>query len=202
VPKVLARTGHSLADIYDVKGSIAGVEELLAREVSLVHEMGQTIFSERLSTTIRHRATDPLAASTAIAEIVADFPAAPTRILGVTVLTDNAARLARVSVHLEDPLAERGMPIWVWDGTNNQTIDILDNGAISAEQMLTPTAEFQKIPNFRIGSDQPQFVENVSMRGVTTAFGAGDVTITMMVYIAFAETGNVPSSFGLPVPGW
>ena len=43
--KILSQAGISLADLYNVEGSIAGIEQLDTRELPIVHEMSGTIFS-------------------------------------------------------------------------------------------------------------------------------------------------------------
>jgi len=73
MPKVLGQVGVSLADAYDIEGSIAGVDELVTRDVSLTHDMAATIFSERVSTAIRRSATAALAQNTL-------FDRGPTRL--------------------------------------------------------------------------------------------------------------------------
>ena len=46
-------------------------------------------------------------------------------------------------------------------------------------------------------------INDIAFRGVTSAFGAGTVVLTALIHIAFTHLGgNVPSNFGLPVPGW
>lgn len=201
--KVQAQAGSSLADIYDVKGSIAGIENLETRDLPIVHEMGATVFSERLSGNHRRQVTASLAQSTAFDSVLADFGQGNAqRILGVTVLADFSARVDRVMVAIQDPIAEREVPIFVWDTANDATsvIRIVDNGAAAADMAyFIPNPLI--LPNMLLGPGQPDQMPNIVLRGQTSAFGAGAVVLTLLIYHVFAELGGV-SSHGLPVPSW
>ena len=201
MPKVLAKSGDSLADVYDIKGSIAGIEELISRDVSLTHEMGATIHSERLSGTILNVATGVLAQNIAF-NTGFTIGQTPTRLLGVRVLTDVASRVARVSVHITDvPPNINDMPLFAWaTGDEQKTIDIAIDGSLLARNLLdstTPTF----VPNLLIGTDQQSPVPVITLRGLTSGFGAGTVNVMMQLYIAFPRLAGV-SSRGLPIPSW
>jgi len=202
---VQAQAGVSLSDIYDVRGGQAPIERILTTEVPAVHEMGGTIFSERISGEIRRRTTGDLAQNISIGEVINDLPAGPFMIHGVQVLTDNAARLTRVAVTVRDPLpvgGEREFPIWVWDGSNSIDVRIVDNGAATAIiPLLQPQPAFNTLPQLALGSDQPQAIPEIAMRGTTSGFGAGTVEIILLVRISFAAIGGI-SSQGLPIPSW
>jgi len=204
VPKVLSQAGISLADAYDVEGSIAGIEELNTREVQLLHEMGGTIFSERFSTTIRRAVSGDILQSANWVCSIADFPATPARVLAVLAVTDTTARLADAAISMSDPLGNsRELPFWVWDGSNEDTMRFSENGTLQDHLVLRPFPEYTRLPQMLSGSSvlQPQRVPNIVMRGSTTAFGAGNVEFTLLVLIAFAQLGGV-SSRGLPLPSW
>jgi len=201
--KILSQTGISLADTYDVEGSIAGIEQLESREVSLVHEMGGTIFSERLSGAIRRVTTGAILQNAAWDLILTDLPAVPTRVLGVVVFSDDDARISRAMVAIRDPLAEREIPIFVWDANEaTVTVRMQDNGAaVTTENVLANALGVATLPSMLIGSEQPQPVDQVAFRGLTTGFGAGTVVTTALIYIGFSQVGGI-SSHGLPVPAW
>lgn len=203
MPKILAQAGISLADIYDIAGSIVGVEQLQSQEVSLVHEMGATIFSERLTGTIGRITSGAL-----LQNVTFGFTLTPPdgiyRILGISVFTDVAARMVRTSLLLRAPTNQREMPIFVWDSTNDlesaMTID--DDGTVSDVTALIQTAPQPGIPSLGIGVGQRATVgELIRLRGRTSGFGAGDVTVTAIVYFAFPTTTSI-SSFGVPIPAW
>ena len=202
--KILSKSGDSLADTYDVEGSVAGIDQLETRELGIIHEMGHTVFSERLSASIRRGTSGAILQSTTWDLTIPDFPVTPFRVLGVVVVAD-AGRVAFAQVSLQDASGDREIPIWIWDTDNDVQSDIriVENGAAVANLLaLVPSNNGGTVPNLALGSEQPQPVgENVLFRGVTTAFGAGTVTCTALIYIAFSQIGGI-SSRGLPVPGW
>jgi len=200
--KILGKGGDSLADMYDVAGSIAGVEELDSESVKVVHEMGATIFSERLSGTIRRISTGDINQSTVFDLTLTDLPGTPNRILGVQVIADVSGRASNAMVAVRDPVAGREFPVWVWDVTDDleQDIRIVDNGAAVADMELLVPRSLQT-PSFLIGNNQPQGVPDIAFRGQSGAFGAGTVEIIALIYITFSQVGGL-SSRGLPVPSW
>jgi len=200
--KVLARAGISLSSVYDVKGSIVGVEELLAKEVHLVHEMGGQIFSERMVSTIQRTSTGAIAQNITWGNTLASAGAGPSRVLGIQVFADVASRLTMASVALRDPIAEREIPVWVWDATTDLDTDLRidDDGTIANVQLLQ-SIHPGYLPSMLLGTDQRRRVNEIVFRGVTSGFGAGTVTVTAIIHSAFAELGGV-GSFGLPIPGW
>jgi len=199
--KILSQSGRSISDVYDVEGSIVRIEQLASREVTLVHEMGATIFSERLSGVIR-RGTQTVTQNTAFLVELTDLPSGITRILGITVFTDNAARILRAGVILGAPVGGREIPIWVWDGSNSSVVVFSDNGAARANHnVLEPQPSLSQLPSLLIGAGQPQRVQDIVLTGLSTGFGAGTVILTFVIYVGFSEVGGL-SSRGLPVPGW
>jgi len=204
MPKILSQSGVSLADTYDIQGSIAGIEQLRSEEVGLVHEMGGTIFSERLSASIRRRSTGAVDQSTSWDLVLQDLPAVPTRILGIVVLSANASRVSNCSVSIRDALSGREMPIFIWDsGEPNITARFVENdGAAANVNFLINSLGAANSPTLLIGNGQPQPVSEIAFRGLSTGFGAGTVTVTALIYIAFSQLGSGISSKGLPVPSW
>lgn len=199
--KILSQAGISLADLYNVEGSIAGIETLLSQDVSLVHELGNVLFSERFSTVIRRSATGDLLQSATFDIVLSDLPAVPFRILNIQAIADTAARLNHATVFQRDVGAAREIPIWAFDDTTGVewTIRMADEAAATGLTYLSPTASFT--PGMGGGNNQPQSVEAISIRGLTTAFGAGDVEYIFFIMIAFAQVGGINSK-GLPIPGW
>jgi len=204
VVKILSKAGVSLADMYDVVGSIAGVETLESGEVTLVHEMGATIFSERISTFIRLAATDDLLQGVAFETLITNLPSTPFKILGIVVFADVASRVTRASVAVRSRAGGRELPIWVWQLTADQEITtrIDDGTGVSNEVLMRATSLLGSLPHFTVGAGQPQHVGDIALRGQTSAFGAGTVKITLLMHIAFSQIGSGVSSHGLPIPGW
>ena len=200
--KILAQAGMSLADVYNVQGSIVGIDQLEAREVTLVHEMGATILSERVSGFIR-RIESTVSQSSNIGVILTDLPAGPYKIAGVTVLATSAARVVNVMVALRDGEAGREMPFFVWDtavdGSKVIRIEPAGAGAINTVALTPSGPPFGSV--VAVGTGQPQRVNQIALRGVSTAFGAGTVTVTALVYVIFSHVGGL-NSRGLPFPGW
>ena len=204
--KIQSRVGSTLADTYDVRRGIAGLEELRTQEVAVVHEMGATIQSERFSSFIRRAATGDLAASTVWDIVIDDLPAGVSRILGVTVFPDTAARSDRVAVLLRDPEAGGGreIPIWIWNsatGIFQNTRMVVEGAAPASFPVLYPVEPNPSIPSLLVSEDQPQAVADIAFRGQTSAFGAGTVEHVLLLHIAFAAIGGL-SSRGLPIPSW
>jgi len=200
VVKILSQAGNSLADMYDVEGSIAGIDQLVTSELPIVHEMGGTVFSERLSFGVRRLASSS-AQSLNFILTATDLPRVPTRLLGVQVFCNNAARLVRMGVYANNPRTSQDFPLWVWDTVNSVSMRIEDNVVVADLDLLTPVIGATGQASFAGASGQPQSFEDITLRGTTTAFGAGTVAFTALMYLAFAQIRR-PSSRGLPVPGW
>lgn len=202
--KILSQAGRSLADVYDVQGSIAGIDQLETRELPIVHEMGATVFSERFSGAIRRSSTGAIAQSTTWDLVLTNLPATPARVFGVVVFSGGVTRLSNAMVAIRDAVDGREIPIFAWDA-NEASLDIRlvdDGNPVNTVSFLQNALSIGTLPSMIVGAGQPQEVNDIAFRGVTTAFGAGTVTTTMLLYIGFSEIAFVPSSFGLPIPGW
>jgi len=203
--KILSRSGDSLADTYDVQGSIAGIDQLLTQELPIVHEMGATIFSERFSIAVRHGSSGALAQSLDFESVTTNLPESTTRLLGVSVFAPQgeAADFVRASLALHDPDAGQDFPFWLWDGTNSVVTRLEDSGdAVAFVDLLTPSAPFTQLPQFASGRGfQRQSLPDLVFRGTTGAFGAGTATLTVIYLLAFTHVGGI-SSRGLPIPSW
>lgn len=199
----------SLADVYNVEGSIAGIETLISKDVSLVHEMGATIFSERVDGEILTVASGDVTQSTSwdLEFPESAFTPGPFRILGVSVIADNGARIQRCQISIRSDLAIADgleIPIWVWDSTSGiaATIRWVNNGqAVANESYLVGLGPLGMLPNMGFGLDSVHSTPMVACRGSASAFGAGTVAITAQLYIAQAQIRGL-SSRGLPLPGW
>lgn len=199
--KILSQAGNSLADIYDVEGSIAGIEHLETHDLPIVHEMGSTVFSERFTTTITRIPTAALLQNVDIDVVSTNFPQVPSRVLSVSVLTDQPTRILRLAVLSRDPVALEEIPLWVFDTTPlSESIRIADGGAPANSNVLIGRPGFEQ-KSFTGGFGQPDFVGEVALRGRTTGFGAGNVTIVALVHFGFGEIVGI-SSRGLPIPSW
>ena len=201
--KILAKSGDSLADLYDVEGSIAGISELQSKDVNLVHEMGAVLHSERLSTVMIDVSTGPVLQTILFTESF-ELTIAHSRLLGVQIFTTDSARVSIAQVSITSPpgIDNADMPIFVWDAAEDvaRTVDILVDGQITLGELLMPLNQ-SWIPNLLVGPDSPRPANILTLRGRTTSFGAGDVTTRMLLYVAFPEVAGL-SSRGLPIPSW
>ena len=199
--KILSQAGMSLADTYDVKGSVAGIDQLETRELSIVHEMGATVFSERFRMSIRRVASGDKAQSLDFTNTLDDLPPVPTRILGVVVVSDDASRIAQASISVRNAVTVQELPIWVYDGSTFLPIRIDDDGVRGNFDLLVGSLPATMLPTFIGGSGQLEMPSEIIMAGRTTAFGAGTVFLRAFYYVAFAELEGI-SSRGLPIPSW
>ena len=208
--KILSKSGSSLADTYQVEGSIAGIEELLSENVNLVHEMGATIMSERLAGRLVVMAPNAAAQNVNWDVGIASNlqPIQPTRLLGVAVVVDVTSRISHASVHIATipPLQSlQDIPIWSWEagaGSDfERTVRIKMDGTAANLIMLQPSFDTPMIPNLIIGTAQQIPVPAINFRGRTASFGAGTVLPQCILYLAFPER-QTPASHGLPLPSW
>jgi len=202
--KILSQAGTSLADMYNVQGSIAGIDQLESNEVTLAHEMGALIFSERLSGAIRRASSGAILQTTTFDIVLNDLPSGIARILGVMVLSANGSRVANASVYVRDDAAGREVPIFLWDSTQTiLTVRMEENaGGAVALNVLTSDLNSAFLPSLLIGVGQPQRVNSIAFRGLSTTFGAGTVTVTAVIYVAFSQLGGTRRNRGLPIPAW
>lgn len=203
MPKILGQSGISLADMYDVEGSVAGVERLNSEEVFTTHDLASTIFAERYSERIVTVDTGDVAQSLTIAAAVSDFPAVAIRILAIQVLTETVSDLSRVAVmaRFATGLVDQEIPIWVWDGSSSIVVRIVDGGTQANHTFLIPDPTLTMLPSMLTGADQPEQVTQLVLRGLHGAFGAGTNKTSLRVLVGFAGAGGL-NSRGVPFPGW
>lgn len=203
-PKVLSQAGISLADIYDIQGSIAGVDQLLATDVALFHEMGATIFSERLIGEINRQETGDILQNATWNLTVLVPPAGIYRVLAVQVLADAAAKVSIAQVSLRSLGTTREIPIFVWDQANDISsgIRIVDDGAATATMQALIQTSPVAMPNLGVGRGQAASVgDQIVFRGLMLGFGGGTAEAVALVYLASSRTTAI-SSIGVPIPAW
>jgi len=202
--KILSQAGFSLADVYDVRGSKVLIDELREREgVGLVHEMGSTIFSERYQQTVSRNASGDQTQSVQFSSAFSSLPRTPARILSISVFTDAVARLTNVSVALSISSGNvREIPLFVWDGSNSNVVFMIENGAAAAAfDNLVPEPGLSTMPSLFPGTDQENSIDGIIVRGLSNAFGAGNVEVITLINFGTARR-KTPSSRGLPIPSW
>lgn len=203
--EIRGQVGVSLSDQYDVAGSVAGVKELLDKDVHVVHEMGAVMMAERLSgrMVIMNSAAETQSEDF---DVLLNLGPAVQRLLGLQVFVNTAARLTRVQVSITSTIdllfnpSLTDLPIFLWDGGTEIACRVVRAGSAISPTLLQPDFA-PALPNLMIGTDQRASTPQLSMRGRTSAFGAGTVVVTCVAYVAFADVEGL-SSFGVPIPGW
>ena len=201
--KILSQAGVTLADIYDVEGSISGIDSLESRELPIVHEMGATVFSERYNASFRRLATGNLLQNVAFDVVITNLPVTITRLLALVVTSDNRGRIAQCTVSVRSPDDDQDIPIWNFAVGASEVARFQDDGAaVGAVDLLTPQPGSFFVPNMIGGSGQgPSMVQDIALRGLTTGFGAGNVFVNAIIYMAFPFVTGTRSQ-GLPIPSW
>jgi hypothetical protein len=210
MPKILAQAGISLADSYDVEGSIVGVEDLNAGDVSLIHEMGGTIMSERLQSFILRLVPTAPAASSNWTVSSGELPDCANRILGAIVVmpSANSTDITNCSISIQNGAIDRQFPFWTWDTGEDAEIRIrfnLDGAGPEDFRQLRPREGIQ-LPSLATRLGLGEQMPNIRFNGTTSAFGGGTVAIEAYVHICRPNpevpSPGHPSSHGLPLPGW
>lgn len=198
-PKILSKAGESLADLYDVKGSVAGVEELNSRDVGLQHEMGGTIFSERLRTDIIRNAPIVVAQNVTTDDTYSSFFVdRPSRIMSIEMLTDDESRLLQVTMAIRTSPTQE-IPIWAWQLTDQSLpVRFIDAGSSATMQLLINQMPMT-FPSMLVG-DQNR-VPRLGIHFISSGFGAGTVSLTTIIHTLHVEEEGI-SSHGLPLPSW
>ena len=205
MPKILGQAGISLADVYDVEGSIAGTEELLSQDVGLAHEMGGQILSERLGSFVVILDTGAIAQSLNFEVIFNGLPDCVNRILGCKVVVNNAARVNEANVTISVP-GSLEYPIFVWDDAQDveREIRMQTGGTVGGKFELSSALPF--VPTLALRAESEKTMPSLILRGTTIAFGAGTVITQALLYLCRGNTETPtpgePSSHGLPLPSW
>jgi len=205
--KILAQAGISLADTYDIEGSIVGVERLEPGEVQVVHEMGAVIASERMIGNILRVTTGDLLQSISWNLLIPSLPDTALRTLGVSVVAITGSRVDNCQVSIrDDTLITAGVeiPIFAWAATPDDEVPFrwVNNGAGVAEaRLLRQFSPVPGVPSMGFGTDQRESTPAIVFRGATTAFGAGNVEIVAQIYASWIGSAG-RSSFGVPIPSW
>jgi len=206
VPRILSKAGESLADVYDVEGSVIQVADLVTGELPIVHDMASTVMSERMHMTQLTATSGAVPQSANFGAQIANWVDVPTRIMSIAVIGDTASRLSHITItQRDDGGAEH--PLLVWDSAQDVEricrIDLLGVG-VSNNIIYAPSIPVSQVLMVRDGetSQMGTFI----MNGTTTAFGAGSLEVLMCVLVA-RPTRDTPAagdakSWGLPLPSW
>lgn len=207
---VQSQAGFSLADIYDVVGSVVGIEALDLEDVKGVHELGATIFSERLHANLNMMdSTSILQTITWNIELIGFRADVPQRLLGVSVLSNTAARVSLASLSIADNINARELVIWAWDSATDPEISIRwadEAGAVGTFFLLQPITPVHIMPTLLARVGVGAAMPSIFFRGLSATFGAGNVRVRAILHFArplppLVAAGD-PSSYGLPLPSW
>lgn len=213
MPKIQTRAGESLADQYDTPGSVAGVEELLSRDVGLFHEMGNVLLSERMQSEILEITGAAMGASVSfdwVTEVSRPLPKTPTRIFQIAIVASRAATIARAALYISDPGPQfdgtstaREIPIFAFDyALDVETpIQFEDGGDAEATWYLlrSPTPMLQQLL-VRIGALHT--MPDIVLRGETLGSFSGVVYVRALILLASPSGGPQGATVGLPIPSW
>lgn len=209
--KILGKAGESLADVYDVEGSVAGTEFLDSDTVHLVHEMGGQIMSERMIAHLIRIQSGAIVASGEWDISSVTIPDCVNRILGIQVFVDVTARVDFCSVSIRDTPAatsSHSTLLWAWDSATDIEFDVrsLQGGSTANRIHLAPRPALYPFPSLMLRTGLGRLMPLIDFNGVTPAFGAGEVNATAIIYLARPDTvtpaAGDPSSHGLPIPSW
>ena len=204
--KARGQSGFSIADTYEVPGGVFKIGDIDDSQVSLTHDLASTVFAERFQTEMRTSKTGALSQDSSWGTTISDLPPVPTRLLGVVVHADVAARVKRASILIMDSDTGVEIPIFFWDtATDIETeVRMSDYGGVGVQEVLQPTQTFFGIPTptFVGGSLQVDPVcRNLVFRGTTASFGAGTVECIATFYLAHSQVTKSTAK-GLPIPSW
>jgi len=203
--KILSQSGKSLADVYDVEGSIAGIEQLETRDLPIMHEMGGTVFSERFQDRIFRIPTGAILQNADFRIQLDTLPETPARLLGIQVIASLPFRVVKCAVLGTDPTVSQDIPLWVWDaaGALTEEVNMEDVTVGNDFALMIPHASANIFPSFAGGREQQDnMVSSLTLTGTTTAFGGSTTEITALCYLAFPRRDGSVSSLGLPIPSW
>jgi len=206
--KILSQAGVSLADVYDIEGSVVGLEELDVENIKGVHELGAQIHSERLLVFGLDANSGLVAQSTNWSISLGGFPDSINRILSICFIADTAARVDFCNLNILDGGSLQGHPIAAWDSNVDveQQVRWL-NPTIATETLLMPTRQIAGgLPTILARTGASEVMPTLEFRGRTLGFGAGTVRTRALIQVARPDRGNPapgePSSHGLPIPSW
>lgn len=200
--KFLSQSGISLSRSYDLESSKDGADDLLLKEgVHLTHDMAAVMMMERMQANIFIMETAATAQNVAFSISANPLSQSVARIYGVTVHVDVTSRMLTCNICARDPTGTE-IPLWVWDGTNEDTIRMDDGTALANQIVLRPNPAYNPLPMNMYGIDNPLAVNGFRLRGTTSGFGAGTVVALAQIYASFIDAEGSLGSRGVPIPSW
>lgn len=207
--KILSQAGVSLADVYDIEGSVVGLEELDVTGIKGVHDLGPQIHSERLNVFGLTADSTALAQDTNWDVELGAFPDSINRILSITAVADVSGRVNHCVVSINDPQSNADHPIWIWDNTDDASSQMRwnDGGGVATVFALRPIQNLLGgAPTLLARTGASAAMPSLFFRGRTASFGAGTVQVQALIQVIRPDAGapppGAPSSHGLPIPSW
>lgn len=198
--------GRSIAKLYDSPEQLRAGAELTDREIVLTHDMGQQVFAER-HRVVHRQATFAVAQSTAFDQLIDGLPE-QFQVLGVQVTVDTNGAIANLAVHAENEGHTLSNALFYWEsaGGSSTVIRVAPGGDTN---VLLPSAVCAALfpnRNLVLSRNTREATGGIALavRGTTTAFGAGNVTITARLLLAFFNRQNSTMPLGAvaPFPSW
>jgi len=214
VPKILSQAGVSMADSYEVEGSIVGVDNLDANNVSLVENMSSRVFSERMSSHLLRISSGSLAQNSAWDIVASPFPDCPCRITNIVFIALTASRISMADLMIADPNSDVEMPIATWasgavttGGSADSEAPIrFDDDSAGAGTVSLLRQTLPMFPQLVVRMGSAPGMPVLKFRGLTSGFGAG--TVEVLCYVSHCRPNVLtpaaghPSSHGLAIPSW
>lgn len=207
--------GHSLARIYDTVATKLNLKRIYGEDVGLTHDMGWVAFSEAFRLGIRTVAASNVAQSTAFGTVTTDLPEGPFRIMGIQVICETTTTVSNVTVSARRSDGAIEFPLFIWDATSDIEVTSRFNpGPGTGDNILLMPTESAQVADLPVTLLQQSpgapriraanVIDDLSIRGTTTAFGAGSVDVTAIVFLALLAGPNseVSGPQGIPFPSW
>lgn len=212
--KILSQAGISMADTYDIEGSIVGVENLDANNVSLVEDMGPRVMAERMKTIMVTGTTGALADAidfniTVLGSTTIPSPDCASRVLSVNVYIPaaNATEIENWSLTVRDQNLQREAALITWDIDIDSEVKVVwNNDGAGAANFIQLRPLTHQLPGLLTRAGDLEIAPLLLWRGTTAAVVATTVTATLVIQLARPNRTNPaagqPSSHGLPIPSW
>jgi hypothetical protein len=203
-----------MADSYDIEGSIVGVENLDSSSVGLVENMGQRVFSERMTSHLLRISSGSLAQNAAWDIVASPFPDGPCRITNIVFIALTASRVSMADLMIADPNSNVEMPIATWASgavtiggvADNERPIRFDDDSAGAGTVSYLGQTLATSPQLVVQMGQAPGMPVLKFRGLTSGFGGG--TVEVLCYVSHCRPNVLspapghPSSVGLAIPSW
>ncbi len=203
-----------MSDSYDIEGSIVGVDNLDSSSVGLAENMGQRVFSERMTSHLLRMTSGDIAQNAAFDIVSSPFPDCPCRITNIVFIADTASRISMADLMIADPNSDVEIPIATWasgavttGGSADSEAPIrFDDASAGAATVSYLRQSLPMFPQLVVRMGQAPGMPVLKFRGLASGFGGG--TVEVMCYVSHCRPNVLspapghPSSHGLAIPSW